>query len=120
MFCSAVNNMGVIKNLDKINYRKRDSVKRGLEFIDEKNKNNPVIWRVVIFGSAIREDCRKKSDIDICFFSDHSCRTSDIYSEIFCYLGLVMDENLDIFNYSKVSNSSLKSNIDKGVVVYEY
>lgn len=110
--------MGTIKNLDKINYRKRDAVKQGLLFIDSYNQNH-VIDKVLVFGSALREDCRKQSDIDFCFITDYTTSNRE-YFYILGNMEQVTGNLCDIINY-QMAKGALKDDIDnKGVIVYEY
>ena len=109
----------MIKNLDRINERKKKAVERGLEYLAQ-NDQGRIIKKVIIFGSAIRDDCRNKSDIDICWISDYCCKNSKEYRTLMQNFSLIIDDNIDLFNYGLLKDDNFKKNIDKGVVVYEY
>ena len=108
----------MIKNLEKINILKRDKVKRGLEFIDEQNKKEHIIDKVIIFGSSIRDDCTSDSDIDLCLVTDCDCHNA-VYFNTRGKLADIMDDLCDIVSYDKL-NDEFKKIIDKGVLVYEW
>lgn len=109
--------MGTIKNLEKINLCKRGKVQKGMLFIDEMNKKEPVIDRVIIFGSAIREDCTEDSDIDVCIDTKYDTHNST-YFNASGRLSDVMDDLCDILKYNRL-NQNFKRIVDQGVVVYE-
>lgn len=73
----------MFKNLDKIHPIKRKELLQWLEALHELNLKNKVIDKVIVFGSSTRNDCTKKSDIDICFISDYPIRTIEYYFRIF-------------------------------------
>ena len=110
-------NMGTIKNLEKINVCKRNKIQKGMAFVDEMNKKEPVIDRVIIFGSAIRDDCTEDSDIDVCIDTQYDTRNST-YFNASGRLPDVMDEICDILKYNRL-NQRFKAIVDQGVVVYE-
>ena len=107
----------MIKNLEKINILKKDKIKRGLEFIDEQNKTEHIIDKVIIFGSAIRDDCTNDSDIDLCLVTDYDCHNK-AYFNTRGKLADIMDDLCDILSYKKL-NDDFRKVIDKGVLVYE-
>lgn len=110
----------MIINTDKINKLKRHKVVRGLNFIDAINHgfDEPLIEKVILFGSSITEDCHEDSDVDICLVSKYDCTHMGFFT-IFGKLPIVMDELCDIVVYSNLKGS-LKSEIDrKGITVYE-
>ena len=109
--------MGKILNLEKINSIKRSKIENGMKYIDTMNGSEPVISRVVVFGSAITDNCTENSDIDICLFTEYD-NTNEKYRVIRGHLMDEMDDVCDILKYSRL-NSSFKSQIEKGVVVYE-
>lgn len=109
--------MGRIKNLKKIHRCKRNKIKAGMEFVERMNKREPVINRVIVFGSAIRDDCQETSDIDLCLVSDYDT-SNRTYYEIKGDLPEVMDDLCDILKYDRL-NMKFKRIVDQGVVVYE-
>lgn len=60
-------------NLDRINPIKRDIVADILSKVD----GYPYLKKMVIFGSSIRNDCRKDSDIDIALEWTEDCLDED-------------------------------------------
>ncbi len=107
----------MIKNLNKVNPTKLNSVIKGMDFIENENKKEHVIDKVILFGSSIRDDCTSNSDIDLCLVTNFSCKNMTFFN-IFGKLPLIMDENCDILVYSKLKGS-IKASVDKGVVIYE-
>ena len=109
--------MGKIVNLEKINSLKRQYVRQGMEYIDRMNAVEPVIDRIVVFGSAITDDCTEESDVDLCIFSDYD-ESNDTYYEARGNLMHEIGDVCDILNFSYIGDD-LKRTIEKGVTVYE-
>ena len=107
----------MIKNLDKVSSKKRQNVRRGMEYIDRMNAIEPVIDKIVVFGSAVSDDCREDSDIDVCLFSQFN-NQNQTYRTVRGRLMDEMDDVCDIIRYDRL-NDAFKEVIDKGVVVYE-
>ena len=109
----------MIGNLDKINLLKRKKVENGIKFIDNYNRKNHCIDKVMIFGSSTRDDCTENSDIDICLFS--KCDLSDVkLFDIFGELPFVVGQNCDILSFNDIGSDLQKIIMDNGIVVYEY
>ncbi|MBQ7537809.1 MAG: nucleotidyltransferase domain-containing protein [Treponema sp.] len=109
----------MFKNLDKIHPIKRKELLQRLEALHELNLKNKVIDKVIVFGSSTRNDCTKKSDIDICFISDYPIRTIEYYN-IASEFSYNIKSYIDSIDYRLV-NGLLKDEIDNnGVEVYEY
>ena len=105
-----------IMNLDKINPIKREKIKKGMEYI--ASLNDGCISKVIAFGSSVTQDCTEESDIDLCFITMNP--DSDIYSQIYGNMEIVMDDLCDILDYDELKGE-VKTEIDKkGVAVYEY
>ena len=109
--------MGKIMNLDRINILKRQKIRRGMEFVDEMNRVDPVINKIVIFGSAASEECKEDSDIDLCIFSQFDNR-NEIYRSVRGRLMDQIDDVCDIVRYDTL-NDRFKVIVDDGVTVYE-
>ena len=107
----------MIKNLDKINILKREKLKRGLEFI-EQNNSHGIINKIVVFGSAVREDCTEDSDIDMCIFSDFTTKNNE-YLFLRGRFPMIIDDICDIFRYADITEKYQKIINERGVVVYE-
>ena len=76
------------------------------------------ISKVIVFGSSVTQDCAEESDIDLCFITMNP--DSDIYSQIYGNMEIVMDDLCDILDYDELKGE-VKTEIDKkGVAVYEY
>ncbi|MGN0340139.1 MAG: nucleotidyltransferase family protein [Lachnospira sp.] len=101
-------------NLNKINKVKLDKIIKGLNYLEEENNKEHVIDKVIIFGSAVTDDCRGKSDIDICLVTDYDS-SNNTFFKIYGGLPLVMDELCDIAIYNRVSGC-LKNEIDNNGV----
>lgn len=84
-------------------------------------KNDGCISKVVVFGSSLTENCTDDSDIDLCFFTNATCK-NPVYADIYGKMEIVMDDLCDILSYRKLDDhGGLKAEIDKnGVVIYEY
>ena len=109
----------MIFNLEKIHPLKREKLLHGLQFVEEFNKNNNNIDKIIVFGSAIRDDCTEDSDIDICFFSKLSIYNIEL-NTFFGEFPFRCDNVCDIIPFNMIK-SSLKDHIlNNGVVVYEY
>ena len=110
--------MGKILNLGKVNTIKREQVRSALECIDAVNLKEPVIDKVIIFGSSVRDDCCEESDVDMCIFTDKD--GSNIhYRKAHSRLFDILDYNCDILNYRYLASDLKKEIEDTGVVVYE-
>ena len=109
--------MGRIMNLDQINIIKRQKVKQGLEFVDRMNQIDPVISRIVIFGSAVSNECGNDSDIDLCIFSQYDNKNK-VYRSVRGRLMDQIDDVCDIIRYDTL-NDHFKEVVEDGVTVYE-
>ena len=91
---------------------------KGMEFVERTNKNG-IIKKIILFGSAVTDDCTNDSDIDLCFVSEGTC-SDTVFFHIFGGIGLAMDDLCDILIYKDLKGK-VKDEIDKkGVVIYEY
>ncbi len=101
-------------NISKIHPIKRDSVFKVLTYVE----NNAQVNKVIIFGSAIRDDCTENSDIDICI--DLSCDTKSMQAfRIDAEIGKICNYNCDRLYYNDIAGP-IKEQIDKtGVIIYE-
>ncbi|MCD8134148.1 MAG: nucleotidyltransferase domain-containing protein [Clostridiales bacterium] len=100
-------------NTSKVNAVKKKEVEKLIEIA----MGMGVVNRLIIFGSAVTNDCHNGSDVDICL--DISCETSDKRLRRPVYeLNEACDFNCDILFYHKLGEN-LKNEIDsKGVTVY--
>ena len=62
--------------------------------------NNGCISKVIVFGSSVTQDCAEESDIDLCFITMNP--DSDIYSQIYDNMEIVMDDLCDILDYDEL------------------
>lgn len=111
--------MGKIMNLDRINPIKRDIVADILSKVD----GYPYLKKMVIFGSSIRNDCRKDSDIDIALEWTEDCLDEDYLYKPFVNpvrdtISTKTKGNNDVVNIGYEGNV-LKEAIINGVTVYE-
>lgn len=109
--------MGNIQNLEEINIIKRNKIEQGMKFVNEMDVGQPVIEKIIVFGSAIRGDCTEDSDIDLCIVSQYDDKNEN-YRNIRCRLMDEIDDVCDILTYKRLNNE-FKSIVDDGVVVYE-
>lgn len=95
-----------------------DIKRKKVEKVIQIASNTGVVRRLIIFGSAVTNECREESDVDICL--DISCETSDKRLRRPMYdFNEACDFNCDILFYHKLGEK-LKREIDtKGVEVYE-
>ncbi len=106
-------------NLEKINKVKRDKVENGIDFIENLNKNENIIDKMIVFGSSVTEECTEESDIDVCLVSDYTT-ANNVYFRIHGGLGRVMDDVVvDVFNFKRVGDKLKNEILKKGVVVYK-
>ncbi len=105
-------------NLEKINKVKRDKVENGIDFIENLNKNENIIDKMIVFGSSVTEECTEESDIDVCLVSDYTT-ANNVYFRIHGGLGRVMDDIVDVFNFKIVGDKLKNEILKKGVVVYK-
>lgn len=108
----------MIKNLDKINSIKRNKIERGLLFL-EKNNNDNIIEKVIVFGSSVTDYCTEESDIDICLFTDKNT-SNKVFFNIYGNLPLIIDDLCDIVIFNKIDKRLQQEILSKGVVVYKY
>ncbi len=107
----------MIKNLDRLNPIKRDQILKGLQYVERINTESPVVQRVIVFGSVIREDCTADSDVDLCLVPfEH--KDQMMYHRLRGGLMDAMGDVCDILSYPRL-NDSFKEVVDAGVIVYE-
>jgi predicted nucleotidyltransferase len=109
-----------IQNIDKVNPIKRDKVQKGMEFIEQLNTDG-LIQKIILFGSASRDDCTPQSDIDLCFVTEETT-SNPVFFQMYGGIEIAMDELCDILIYRRLSaDGNIKKEIDKnGVIIYEY
>ena len=105
-------------NLEKINKVKRDKVENGIDFIENLNKNENIIDKMIIFGSSVTEECTEESGIDVCLVSDYTT-ANNVYFRIHGGLWRVMGNIVDVFNFKRVGDKLKNEILKKGVVVYK-
>ena len=62
--------------------------------------NDGCISKVIVFGSSVTQDCAEESDIDLCFITMNP--DSDIYSQIYDNMEIVIDDLCDILDYDEL------------------
>ncbi|MCC8106116.1 MAG: nucleotidyltransferase domain-containing protein [Clostridiales bacterium] len=100
-------------NLARISTVKRSEVEKTIQIA----QTSDVIRRLIIFGSAVTDNCREESDVDICL--DVSCSTRDkrLFRPV-CDFNKACNYNCDVLFYHRLGEK-LKKEIDtKGVEVY--
>lgn len=82
------------------------------------------IEKIILFGSAITEECTDNSDIDIAVFgNDREMRVlrsreyRDFTSKIYSY-GAFQDYDILYFELNKEQKSNIMSDINQGTVIY--
>ena len=109
----------MIANLDKINIIKREKILNGLKYIEKLDENDNVIDKILIFGSAVRDDCTENSDIDICYSSKYPLKSFQI-SKFFGDFPLFANDICDIIPFEEVDGSLKRTIVTNGITVYEY
>lgn len=111
--------MESIKNLDKINPAKRNIVASILS----KVNGNQFLDKIIIFGSAVREDCKDTSDLDIaikwsedCFDEDYVFK--DFTLPVFEIISMETKGENDVIPIG-YEGEAMREAIKQGVVVYE-
>ena len=99
----------------------------GIDELREKlavPRGDPVIRKIILFGSFARGDESKRSDMDLVVIMDTDLRFFDRVDLCNALYG-IFDTGLDILPYtatefSKISHRPfIKNIIDEGVVIYE-
>lgn len=104
----------MIENLNKINIKKESMVSE----ICKLATSSDIVKRIIIFGSAITDECTEDSDLDICVDTDCKDKDMRLYG-LYCEISKISDYNCDILTYKKLG-SVLKDEVDKnGIIVYE-
>ncbi|MED1418980.1 nucleotidyltransferase domain-containing protein [Bacillus smithii] len=81
--------------------------------------SNPVIQKVVLFGSRARGDYRKTSDIDLAIYTNNATHSQQNLIE-YQIQEMPILLKIDILFMDRVSEEKLIANIEKdGMVVYE-
>ena len=106
--------MNTSHNLKKIHRLKRKQVESCIDIA----KRHPEVQRMIVFGSAVTDDCSETSDVDICLDIKGITRGRKFY-ELSRDLSWACDHNCDILTYTKLNNSFKEEVNKKGVVVYE-
>ena len=103
-----------MRNITAIDARKINIVSALCDMAEK----NPIVKKIIVFGSAASKTCAEDSDIDICY--DISCTTRDKRARDLSVLtSKICDYNCDVVYYDLIG-SNLKKEIDsKGVTVYE-
>ena len=103
-----------VRNISAIDLRKQNIVSSLCDLAE----SNPIVKKIIIFGSAAKKTCTDSSDIDICY--DILCDTTDKRArELSVATSKICDYNCDVVYYDLIG-SNLKREIDtKGVTVYE-
>ena len=104
-------------NIEKINPLKRKEVSAIISQIEDDS----FLEKIIIFGSAVRNDCRKDSDLDIAIQWTENCFDEDYILKpftlpIFNIISRVTQGNNDVVCIGY--EGDLKDSISKGVVVY--
>ena len=103
-----------MKNVSAIDVSKQNIVSALCDLAER----NPIVKKIIVFGSAAINSCTKDSDIDICY--DITCSTQDERARKLSVLtSKVCDYNCDVVFYDKIG-SNLKNEVDtNGITVYE-
>ena len=104
----------MIKNIDKINEIKRSSVMKSAILAS----HDPNIEKLVVFGSAVRDDCRKSSDSDFCFFvlPNHDKK---VFNRTLIKICSACEGDVDTLRYDLLRGRIVDEINTKGVVVYD-
>lgn len=105
--------MAATVDISRINRKKIDCVRKMVEVV----QNHDIVKRLIIFGSAVTEDCTDESDIDICADISYREKGLKVYN-LGADLSRICNGNCDILFYDRLKGQ-IKDEVDKkGVVVY--
>ena len=100
-------------NLSKINIIKRKQVEECIKIASE----NSDIKKIIIFGSAVRNDCTKESDVDMCIkLKKDADKLAFHYTKV--SLEKACDNNCDILIFDSLKDWFKKKIEAEGVTVY--
>ncbi len=105
--------------------RVADVKRKYVPVIYEAAKNCPIIERVVLFGSATEERCRKESDMDLAVFGNlpkAKGLTSPEYDRfVFSIVDYDSEQDYDLLYFppKKKRDERIQKDIGEGVVLYE-
>lgn len=109
-----------MKNESLINPIKREIIKN----IVSAARTEPMVRKIIIFGSSIREDCRADSDVDICIDWNQDCYDSEGVLKPFTIsmrrkISMLTKGHVDVVNYGYLKGTYIEDAVKNGVVVYE-
>lgn len=105
--------MAEVVDISKVNKIKEEYVCRMIEVA----RKHAIVKRLIIFGSAVTDDCTDESDIDICADVTYQEKGLKVYN-LGVDLSRICNGNCDILFYDRLKGK-IKDEIDKkGVVVY--
>ncbi|MBQ7245801.1 MAG: helix-turn-helix domain-containing protein [Firmicutes bacterium] len=107
-------NTSFLSNLIKIDPRKRAQTKKCIDIA----RKNPDILKMIVFGSAARNECTANSDLDLCFLM------KDGYDKLKMHYSLVdfgkaCNHNCDLLLWNHLKGWFQDEIVNKGVVVYD-
>ena len=88
-----------------------------IELMNDKNKKNDKVDKLIIYGSRVKGNYRVGSDIDLAIVGELSL-------EVLNKIAIELDDldspyNFDLCIYNKIKNNELKEQIDEiGQVIY--
>ena len=104
----------MVKNIDLIDVSKREQVSA----CAEAAKENKDILKLIVFGSAAKNQCTDTSDLDLCVeLKPNADRLA--YHYTVANFGRICNHHYDLLNFS-ILNDKFKNEITQnGVIVYE-
>ncbi len=112
--------MRFVQNSHSINPLKRDIITN----IVAAAQNEPMVRKIIIFGSSIRDDCRADSDVDICIDWKQDCYDSEGVLKPFTIsmrrkISALTKGHADVVNYDYLKGTYIEDAVKNGVIVYE-
>ena len=103
-----------VNNLVRIDPLKRAQTKKCIDIA----KENPDILKMIVFGSAARNECTENSDLDLCFLMKDGYDKLNMHYSLADF-GKACNHNCDLLIWDHLKDWFRDEIISKGVVVYD-
>ena len=109
-----------VLNSHSINLLKREVIND----IVAAAQTEPMVRKIIIFGSSTRDDCNEDSDIDICIDWNQDCYDQEGVLKPFTIgmrrkISFLTKGRADVVNYDYLHGTYIEDAVKNGVVVYE-
>lgn len=106
----------VVPGGDPILHHVFPSKQKAVQTVISIAKSEPIVEKVILFGSATSMRCGPQSDIDVAVVADVS---DDNFLKIAHRLYVEVPSEIDVNHLNTVRSELLKQEINKGVVIYQ-